>query len=106
VRDPKIQDKAADTATKIKAGFQDALTRTDVEGSVGGWRSYITTALKAKSGTAWDLQLKWRAAMQLGGVDPSGTALIVSAVHNDEDVDRTVKAYESAIHRLQAEGII
>ena len=106
VRDPAIQKKAADTATKIKAGFQDALTRNGVEGSVGGWMSYITTALKGKSGTAWDLQLKWRAAMQLAGVDPSGTSLIVSAVHDDEDVARTVAAYESAIHRLQAEGLV
>jgi glutamate-1-semialdehyde 2,1-aminomutase len=106
VRDPAIQNKAADTATKIKAGFQDAITRNGVEGAVGGWRSYITTALKAKSGSAWDLQLKWRAAMQLGGVDPSGTSLIVSAVHNDEDVERTVAAYEGAIHRLQAEGLV
>jgi glutamate-1-semialdehyde 2,1-aminomutase len=105
VRDPAIQDKAADTATKIKAGFNEALNRTGVEGAVGGWRSYITTALKGK-GSAWDLQLKWRAAMQLGGVDPSGTSLIVSAVHNDEDVERTVAAYEGAIHRLRAEGLV
>jgi glutamate-1-semialdehyde 2,1-aminomutase len=105
VRDPAIQDKAADTATKIKAGFNEALNRTGVEGAVGGWRSYNTTALKGK-GSAWDLQLKWRAAMQLGGVDPSGTSLIVSAVHNDEDVERTVAAYEGAIHRLRAEGLV
>ena len=48
VRDPKIQDKAADTATKIKAGFQDALKRTGVEGAVGGWRSYITTSAQGE----------------------------------------------------------
>jgi glutamate-1-semialdehyde 2,1-aminomutase len=106
VKDPAIQNKAADTATKIKAGFQDVLNRAGVEGSVSGWRSYISTGLKAKQGSAWELQLKWRAAMQLGGVDPSGTALIVSAVHNDEDVARTVAAYEGAIHRLQNEGLI
>src|SRR3712207_78710 len=52
-RDPAIQKKAADTATKIKAGFQDALDRNGVEGSVGGWMSYITTALKGK-GSAWE----------------------------------------------------
>lgn len=105
VRDPAIQNKAADTATKIKAGFKEALDRNGVEGAVGGWMSYITTTLKGK-GSAWELQLKWRAAMQLGGVDPSGTSLIVSAVHNDEDVARTVAAYESAIRRLQAEGLV
>ena len=105
VRDPAIQNKAADTATKIKAGFNEALARNGVEGAVGGWMSYITTTLKG-TGSAWELQLKWRAAMQLGGVDPSGTSLIVSAMHNDEDVDRTVAAYESAIKRLQAEGLV
>ena len=107
VRDPAIQNKAADTATKIKAGFQEALDPQRRRGrrSAAG-ASYITTALKGKGGSAWDLQLKWRAAMQLGGVDPSGTSLIVSAVHNDEDVERTVAAYESAIQRLQAEGLV
>ena len=105
VKDPAIQQKAADTATKIKAGFREALNRNNAQGDVGGWMSYITTSLKGK-GSAWDLQLKWRAAMQLGGVDPSGTSLIVSAVHTDEDVERTVAAYESAIHRLRAEGLV
>jgi glutamate-1-semialdehyde 2,1-aminomutase len=105
VKDPAIQDKASDTATKIRTGFQEALQRNGVEGAVGGWRSYITSTIKGK-GSAWEFQLKWRAAMQLGGVDPSGTSLIVSAVHNDEDVERTVAAYESAIHRLQAEGLL
>ena len=105
VKEPAIQNKAADTATKIKAGFNEVLARNGVEGAVGGWMSYITTSVKGK-GSPWELQLKWRAAMQLGGVDPSGTSLIVSAVHTDEDVERTVAAYESAIHRLRAEDLV
>ena len=105
VKDPAIQKKAADTATKIKDGFKESLQRSGVEGSVTGWASYISTSLKGK-GSAWALQLKWRAAMQLGGVDPSGTSLIVSAVHNDEDVERTVAAYDGAIKKLQAEGLV
>jgi glutamate-1-semialdehyde 2,1-aminomutase len=105
VKDPAIQKKAADTATKIKDGFKEVIQRTGVDGSVTGWASYISTGLKGK-GSAWQLQLKWRAAMQLGGVDPSGTSLIVSAVHNDEDVERTVAAYEGALKKLQAEGLI
>ncbi|MGE3911382.1 MAG: aspartate aminotransferase family protein [Chloroflexota bacterium] len=105
VRDPAIQLKAAETATKIKEGFKDVLARTGADGTVTGWASYISTGLKGKV-SAWDLQLKWRAAMQLGGVDPSGTALIVSAMHNDEDVERTVAAYEGAIQKLSAEGLL
>jgi len=106
VKDPAIQNKASDTATKIKAGFQESLDRNGVEGTVGGWRSYISTGMKAKAGSAWELQLKWRAAMQLGGVDPSGMSLIVSAMHDDADVTRTVEAYEGAIHRLRSEGLV
>jgi glutamate-1-semialdehyde 2,1-aminomutase len=107
VKDPAIQNKAADTATKIKAGFQEALARNGVEGTVTGWRSYISTSLKGNGKiSGWEFQLKWRAAMQLAGVDPSGTSLIVSAIHNDEDVTRTVEAYESAIHRLRGEELI
>ena len=105
VKDPAIQLKAAETATKIKDGFKESLQRNGAEGSVTGWASYISTSLKGKV-SAWDLQLKWRAAMQLGGVDPSGTSLIVSAVHNDEDVERTVAAYDGALKKLQAEGLI
>ncbi len=105
VKDPAIQLKAAETATKIKDGFKESLQRNGAEGSVTGWASYISTSLKGKV-SAWDLQLKWRAAMQLGGVDPSGTSLIVSAVHNDEDVERTVAAYDGAIQKLKAEGLI
>jgi glutamate-1-semialdehyde 2,1-aminomutase len=105
VKDPSIQEKAADTAEKIRVGFRDVLARTGAEGSVGGWKSYITSGVKGK-GSAWDTQLKWRAAMQLGGVDPSGTSLIVSAVHDDADVARTVEAFEGAIHRLRNEGAI
>jgi glutamate-1-semialdehyde 2,1-aminomutase len=105
VKDPAIQDRASETAEKIRAGFRDVLARTGAEGSVGGWRSYITTGVKGK-GSGWETQLKWRAAMQLGGVDPSGTSLIVSAVHDDEDVARTVEAFEGAIGRLRNDGAI
>jgi len=50
--------------------------------------------------------MKWRAGMQLGGVDPSGGSLIVSAMHDDADVSRTVDAFESTIHKLRNEGLI
>ena len=52
------------------------------------------------------LAARFRAAMQLGGVDPSSLQLIVSAVHDDEDVARTVAAFDAAITRLADEGSI
>ena len=45
--------------------------------------------------------------MQLGGVDTGGrTGMIVSAVHDDRDVDQTVTAFEHALELLQDEGAL
>ena len=47
------------------------------------------------------------AAMQLYGVDTGGrTGMIVSAVHDERDVDRTVTAFEQALELLQDEGAL
>ena len=107
VKDPAIQRTAAETAGKIRDGFNEVLKRTGAAGSIGGWASYITAGVTG-NGTISnsELAMKWRAGMQLGGVDPSGTSLIVSAVHDDADVTRTVEAFESTIHRLRNEGVI
>jgi glutamate-1-semialdehyde aminotransferase len=44
--------------------------------------------------------------MQLGGVDFSYLARMVSLVHDDRDVDQTVTAFDQALDRLQAEGVV
>jgi hypothetical protein len=47
---------------------------------------------------------RFRAAMQLGGVDPSGFNFIVSATHGQAEVDQTVEAFDNALRMLQEEG--
>jgi hypothetical protein len=44
--------------------------------------------------------------MQLGGVDFSYLGRMVSSVHDDRDVDQTVTAFDQALDRLQAEGVV
>ena len=44
--------------------------------------------------------------MQLGGADFSYLSGVVSAVHDDRDVDVTVTAFDQALERLQAEGVV
>ena len=46
-----------------------------------------------------------RAAMILNGVDIPPVHGWISAVHNEEDVARTVEAFEKAVQMLQAEGL-
>jgi hypothetical protein len=44
--------------------------------------------------------------MQLGGADFSYLGGMVSSVHDDRDIDQTVTAFDKALERLQAEGIV
>jgi len=45
-------------------------------------------------------------AMQLGGVDVSGLSMLVSAVHTDADVEKTVAAFDAALGLLQEDGAV
>jgi glutamate-1-semialdehyde 2,1-aminomutase len=105
VRDPAVQRRATATAERIRGGFREVLARRGVGGSADGWASMVPVKLES-SLEPRKLQSRFRGAMQLGGADPSGMQLIVSAVHTPEDVDRTVEAFDGAIRRLQAERAI
>ncbi len=105
VRHPAVQRKAADTADRIRAGFRDVLERRGVGGSAAGWASMVTVQLPSDLPPR-KLSARFRAVMQLGGVDPSGMNLIVSAVHDDDDLARTVAAFDAAVARLQDAGVL
>ncbi|MCC6177006.1 MAG: aminotransferase class III-fold pyridoxal phosphate-dependent enzyme [Chloroflexi bacterium] len=105
VRDPAVQKRAWATGDKIRAGFTESMARHGVQGKAGGWASMVMLSLTPKV-KASVLGHRFRAAMLVGGVDPSGMNLIVSAVHDDADVARTVEAFDAALPRLQAEGVI
>jgi glutamate-1-semialdehyde 2,1-aminomutase len=105
VRDPSVQAGATATADLIRAGFEDVMRRRGVAGRAAGWASMVPVSLESPLPPK-KLTERFRAAMQLGGVDPSGMQLIVSAVHTEEDVERTVSAFDTAVGRLGAEGAI
>ena len=44
--------------------------------------------------------------MILNGVDPMNTGGFMSAVHSDDDIDRTVVAFERTLERLGSEGLL
>jgi glutamate-1-semialdehyde 2,1-aminomutase len=105
VRDPAIQQRATATADAIRAGFREVLQRRGAAGTADGWASMVPVTLES-SLPPRKVTSRFRAAMQLGGVDPSGMQLIVSAVHTDADVEQTVSAFDAAVERLQREGVI
>lgn len=103
-RDPATQERATAAANGLRAGFTEALLRNEVEGKVGGPVSLAPVSFTAPNIPMNKLLHRFRAAMQLGGVDPSGFNFIVSATHGQAEVDQTVEAFDNALRMLQEEG--
>ena len=80
------------------------MLRNEVEGKVGGPVSLAPVSFTAPKIPMNKLLHRFRAAMQLGGVDPSGFNFIVSATHGQAEVDQTVEAFDNALRMLQEEG--
>jgi glutamate-1-semialdehyde 2,1-aminomutase len=106
VRDPAVQKQASDTADKLRAGFDDVLKRRGVNGKTGGEVSLLAINFPDSKLKGKDFTFRFRMAMQVGGVDWNGASMIVSAVHSEADVSRTVDAFDDAIELLQADGAL
>jgi glutamate-1-semialdehyde 2,1-aminomutase len=103
VKDPAVQRKATATADAIRNGMNDAMRRRGVEGNAGGDVSLLTLSLKTPGAKDRAFSHLLRSAMQLGGVDFSGS-MIVSAVHDERDVAQTVEAFDSSLALLAEAG--
>jgi glutamate-1-semialdehyde 2,1-aminomutase len=121
VRDTDALDRANRTAAAIRDGMNASLRTRGVRWCVYGQFSDFhifpgeatpediyagrVPAARLKGGTAAELVHKIRAGFLLHGVDivgwPGG---LVSAVHGDEDVARTLAAFDATLDLLAAEG--
>jgi glutamate-1-semialdehyde 2,1-aminomutase len=104
--DPAIQRQAIATSDQLRAGFKEALTRRDVAGEIGGSVSLVPISFAKPKIPMGTFQHRFRAAMQLGGVDTSGMKLIVSATHGQAEIDQTVAAFDNALVLLQQDGAL
>jgi hypothetical protein len=68
--------------------------------------SQIAIRLASARAGADELKYAFRMAMQLGGVDVSGLAMLVSSAHTSADADQTISAFDASIGMLEAEGMI
>jgi glutamate-1-semialdehyde 2,1-aminomutase len=106
VKDPAVQKTATAAADQLRAGFNEAFARHGIAGKAGGPVSLVPISLSEPKTSGRKLVHRFRAAMQLGGVDTSGMSLIVSAVHGQAEVDQTVEAFDSALAMLKEEGAL
>jgi glutamate-1-semialdehyde 2,1-aminomutase len=107
VQDPSIQKQATATADDIRAGINDVFEQSGVDGSAGGEVSIIPMTLSSDKLPSRQFVWRFRAAMQLAGVDlMTSLSLFVSYVHTEREVEDTLRAFGQAISRLQAEGAL
>jgi len=121
IRDTDAAERATRTAAAIRAGINEAIRRRGL-----GWCAYGLFSdfhlfrghaspediyagkvpwQQLKGGVSLDLVHKIRAGFLLHGVDLTGwPGGLVSAAHTEEDVRRTVAAFEATFDMLQAEG--
>jgi glutamate-1-semialdehyde 2,1-aminomutase len=111
VSDASLQARAGKTADAIRQGLGETLRRVGAPGGVYGEVSIVHLSFEGKPGLAGpekprrgDLYHLLRCALLNHGVDSAQHHGWVSAVHTDEDVERTVVAYEAAIRAMAAEG--
>jgi glutamate-1-semialdehyde 2,1-aminomutase len=120
------QAKADAAALRLSRGMNGVLARHEVAGCVYGHSSILNIVLgkdvaRPQDGINWDwtsdarssmpftdmeLHFAFRRAMINEGVDLMGMRPIVSAAHDDEDIDRTIEAFDHAITQLREEGLL
>ena len=107
---------------RLKAGLNDVLAKNEVAGHAHSIGSIVHLVLKdcdcdrhtctmpheeIKEAVASPVVTLLKRALQNSGVDMMGRdAFLVSAVHREEDVDRTLGAFEASLAALRLEGAI
>ncbi len=117
-----INERADAMAARLKAGLNDVLARTEVPGHAHGMASLVHLTMRDcdcdremctmpydEISRAADpaVTVPLRRAMINAGVDVMGRgAFIVSATHCEQDVDRTLEAFEEALAAMRTDGVV
>ena len=109
--DAALQARASKAGEELRRGLNDALKRAAAPGTCYGEASIYHVSFEGKPGLAgFDrprrgaLYHLLRCALLNQGVDSSMNHGWISAVHSDEDLERTAQAYERAFRAMVAEG--
>jgi glutamate-1-semialdehyde 2,1-aminomutase len=109
--DASLQARANKLGDELRRGLTEALKRAGAPGTCYGEASIYHVSFEGRPGLAGferprrgDLYHLLRCAILNEGVDCSMNHGWISAVHTDEDIDRTIHAYERAFRAMAAEG--
>jgi len=111
VADASLQAKANKFGDELRRELADAMKRAGVPGTCYGEASIYHVSFEGKPGLAgFDRPRKGavyhllRCALLNNGVDSSMNHGWISALHSQEDLERTLRAYDAAFRALAAEG--
>ena len=111
VSDGSLHARANKVGDELRASLSDVMKRVGVPGTTFGDVSIFHVSFEGKPGLAGfdrprrgDLYQLLRCALLNHGLDCSSYHGWISAVHSDEDIDRTVQGYEAAFKDMAADG--
>ena len=111
IGDASLQARTNKLGEELRRGLTEAMKRAGTPGTCYGEASIYHVSFEGKPGLAGPdrprrsaLYHLLRCALMNNGVDSSMNHGWISAVHSDEDLERTVKAYERAFGTMVAEG--
>ena len=111
VADGGLHARANKVADELRSGIADVMKRVGAPGTCFGESSIFHVSFEGRPGLAGfdrprrgDLYQMLRCALLNNGVDCSAYHGWLSAVHSDEDVARTLAAYEKALSAMAADG--
>jgi len=112
VSDAAHQTRANKQGEELRRGLSEAMKRAGVPGVCYGESSIYHVSFEGKPGLAGhdrprraSLYHLLRCALMNNGIDSSMNHGWISAIHNDEDLERTLQGYERAFRAMAAEGV-
>jgi len=111
IGDASLQARANKLGEELRRGLSEAMKRVGTPGTCYGEASIYHVSFEGKPGLAgFDRPRKGdhyhllRCAILNEGVDCSMNHGWVSSVHTEDDIERTIRAYERAFRAMAAEG--
>ena len=115
-----INERADAMADRLKVGFNEVFGRLEIPGHVHGIASMLHVVLADCGGDISNISHReiaqaaaspattaMKRGLQNRGVDIMGReTILVSAVHNETDIDQTIDAFADTMAAVRAEGLI
>jgi len=110
---PGVYARLNEVGTRVRAGLRDAIENAGIEASVTGVPSVFEiwftreAPYDHRSSKASDFykNIRFSDLLLQQGVLKAAEKFFISAVHSDEDIDRTIEVIDDAVAALLAAGV-